>query len=179
MARDGVREVTLLGQNVNSTGATSAGQRTSFAELLGMIDAIEGIERIRYTTRLLHEPHAAPLHLGLKLDQPAGPGPSLLARGAGARAGRRRAATAPPPQAAARAGLALLALAVLGELLAALGGAGVGQRGRGLEADAVDARAVVVAVVRVVDGDLVLVPGQAGPAAGRRRRPAPAPPCCQ
>jgi tRNA-2-methylthio-N6-dimethylallyladenosine synthase len=53
MAADGVKEVTLLGQNVNSYGrdlAVSAGQRTSFAELLGMIDAIDGIERIRYTS---------------------------------------------------------------------------------------------------------------------------------
>ncbi|MCW3067744.1 MAG: modification enzyme MiaB family [Solirubrobacterales bacterium] len=58
MAAEGVREVTLLGQNVNSYGRdlttkASAGQRperTSFAELLGRLDAIEGIERIRYTS---------------------------------------------------------------------------------------------------------------------------------
>jgi tRNA-2-methylthio-N6-dimethylallyladenosine synthase len=53
MTADGVKEVTLLGQNVNSYGrdlTVSAGQRTSFAELLGMIDAIDGIERIRYTS---------------------------------------------------------------------------------------------------------------------------------
>jgi len=49
MAGDGVREVTLLGQNVNSYGRDLA-ERTSFAELLGLIDAIEGIERIRYTS---------------------------------------------------------------------------------------------------------------------------------
>jgi len=49
MAADGVREVTLLGQNVNSYGRDLA-QRTSFAELLAMIDAISGIERIRYTS---------------------------------------------------------------------------------------------------------------------------------
>ncbi len=49
MAGDGVREVTLLGQNVNSYGRDLAG-RTSFAELLGLIDAIDGIERIRYTS---------------------------------------------------------------------------------------------------------------------------------
>jgi tRNA-2-methylthio-N6-dimethylallyladenosine synthase len=49
MAADGVREVTLLGQNVNSYGRDLAA-RTSFAELLGLIDGIEGIERIRYTS---------------------------------------------------------------------------------------------------------------------------------
>jgi tRNA-2-methylthio-N6-dimethylallyladenosine synthase len=49
MAADGVREVTLLGQNVNSYGRDLP-VRTSFAELLGRIDAIEGIERIRYTS---------------------------------------------------------------------------------------------------------------------------------
>jgi tRNA-2-methylthio-N6-dimethylallyladenosine synthase len=62
MAADGVREVTLLGQNVNSYGRDlrarpgaqgSPGtrpQRTSFAELLRLLDGIEGIERIRYTS---------------------------------------------------------------------------------------------------------------------------------
>jgi tRNA-2-methylthio-N6-dimethylallyladenosine synthase len=49
MAADGVCEVTLLGQNVNSYGRDLA-DRTSFAELLGRLDAIEGIERIRYTS---------------------------------------------------------------------------------------------------------------------------------
>ena len=51
LAADGVREVTLLGQNVNSYGRDlrpSAGRR--FAELLAMLDAIDGIERIRYTS---------------------------------------------------------------------------------------------------------------------------------
>jgi tRNA-2-methylthio-N6-dimethylallyladenosine synthase len=41
--------VTLLGQNVNSYGRDLSA-RTSFAELLGRVDAIEGIERIRYTS---------------------------------------------------------------------------------------------------------------------------------
>jgi tRNA-2-methylthio-N6-dimethylallyladenosine synthase len=49
MASDGVKEVTLLGQNVNSYGRDLP-VRTSFAELLGLIDGIEGIERIRYTS---------------------------------------------------------------------------------------------------------------------------------
>jgi len=58
MAADGVREVTLLGQNVNSYGRDlpsrraggPAGLRPSFAGLLAEIDAIDGIERIRYTS---------------------------------------------------------------------------------------------------------------------------------
>ncbi len=49
MAADGVREVTLLGQNVNSYGRDLPG-RVGFAALLAMIDAVEGIERIRYTS---------------------------------------------------------------------------------------------------------------------------------
>jgi tRNA-2-methylthio-N6-dimethylallyladenosine synthase len=49
MAADGVREVTLLGQNVNSYGRDLR-VRASFAELLRLVDGIEGIERIRYTS---------------------------------------------------------------------------------------------------------------------------------
>jgi tRNA-2-methylthio-N6-dimethylallyladenosine synthase len=51
LAADGVCEVTLLGQNVNSYGRDLPGeQRTPFSELLMRVDAIEGIERIRYTS---------------------------------------------------------------------------------------------------------------------------------
>ncbi|MDQ2758938.1 MAG: tRNA (N6-isopentenyl adenosine(37)-C2)-methylthiotransferase MiaB [Actinomycetota bacterium] len=51
LARDGVREVTLLGQNVNSYGRDLPGaRRISFAALLAQIDAIDGIDRIRYTS---------------------------------------------------------------------------------------------------------------------------------
>jgi tRNA-2-methylthio-N6-dimethylallyladenosine synthase len=51
LAADGVREVTLLGQNVNSYGRDlPRDERTTFAELLGRIDAIDGIDRIRYTS---------------------------------------------------------------------------------------------------------------------------------
>src|SRR5438067_1202606 len=49
LAADGVREVTLLGQNVNSYGR-SLRPRRSFAELLHALDGIEGVERIRYTS---------------------------------------------------------------------------------------------------------------------------------
>src|SRR5208283_3717645 len=66
IAAEGVREVTLLGQNVNSYGRdlpigrplgagarerVAAGDgRTTFAGLLGMLDEVGGIERIRYTS---------------------------------------------------------------------------------------------------------------------------------
>jgi tRNA-2-methylthio-N6-dimethylallyladenosine synthase len=49
LARQGVKEVMLLGQNVNSYGKTMAGE-ISFAELLSRIDNVEGIRRIRFTT---------------------------------------------------------------------------------------------------------------------------------
>jgi tRNA-2-methylthio-N6-dimethylallyladenosine synthase len=51
LASDGVRELTLLGQNVNSWGRDLLPDlRTEFGELLRACDAIEGIERIRFTS---------------------------------------------------------------------------------------------------------------------------------
>jgi tRNA-2-methylthio-N6-dimethylallyladenosine synthase len=51
LADRGVREVTLLGQNVNGyRGATHDGEICDFATLLHYVAAIEGIGRIRYTT---------------------------------------------------------------------------------------------------------------------------------
>jgi tRNA-2-methylthio-N6-dimethylallyladenosine synthase len=47
---DGVREVTLLGQNVNSYGRDLRPERRSFAELLHALDAVEGLDRLRYTS---------------------------------------------------------------------------------------------------------------------------------
>ena len=46
---DGVREVTLLGQNVNSYGK-SFGRRGALADLLTRLDAVEGLERLRFVT---------------------------------------------------------------------------------------------------------------------------------
>ena len=60
LANDGVSEITLLGQNVNSYGrdltlaARKAGEDTRvrplFADLLRAVGAVEGIERVRYTS---------------------------------------------------------------------------------------------------------------------------------
>jgi tRNA-2-methylthio-N6-dimethylallyladenosine synthase len=51
LAAEGVREVTLLGQNVNSYGRDlPRDAKTTFAELLAMIDGVDGIDRIRYTS---------------------------------------------------------------------------------------------------------------------------------
>ena len=51
LADQGVREVNLLGQNVNAyRGATFDGGICSFAELLRLVASIDGIDRIRFTT---------------------------------------------------------------------------------------------------------------------------------
>jgi tRNA-2-methylthio-N6-dimethylallyladenosine synthase len=51
LAADGVREVTLLGQNVNSYGRDLPKEdRIRFSDLLRRIDAIDGVERVRYTS---------------------------------------------------------------------------------------------------------------------------------
>jgi tRNA-2-methylthio-N6-dimethylallyladenosine synthase len=51
LAQQGVREITLLGQNVNAYRSTSAdGEAADFALLLEYVAAIPGVERIRYTT---------------------------------------------------------------------------------------------------------------------------------
>ena len=54
LANEGVREVTLLGQNVNSYGTRLRPHKRRFSELLTAVDAIHGIDRIRYTS-----PHPA------------------------------------------------------------------------------------------------------------------------
>ena len=47
LAAEGVKEITLLGQNVNSYGRDLG---TDFAQLLRAVDAIDGVERIRFTS---------------------------------------------------------------------------------------------------------------------------------
>ena len=47
-AAQGFKEITLLGQNVNSYGRDH--KLASFAELLLMVDAVKGVERVRYMT---------------------------------------------------------------------------------------------------------------------------------
>jgi len=49
LAAQGVREITLIGQNVNSYGVGLAGE-LNFAGLLRKVAAIDGIARIRFTT---------------------------------------------------------------------------------------------------------------------------------
>ncbi len=51
LAADGVREVTLLGQNVNSYGRDLPREgRATFAEVLRAVAAVDGIRRVRYTS---------------------------------------------------------------------------------------------------------------------------------
>lgn len=49
LVADGVNEVTLLGQNVNSYGKNLE-EKITFADLLRMVHEVEGIERIHFTT---------------------------------------------------------------------------------------------------------------------------------
>ncbi|EED34957.1 tRNA-i(6)A37 thiotransferase enzyme MiaB [Luminiphilus syltensis NOR5-1B] len=51
LAERGVKEVNLLGQNVNAyRGLNHLGEVVDFADLLRLVDLVDGIERIRYTT---------------------------------------------------------------------------------------------------------------------------------
>ncbi|MEZ7196395.1 tRNA (N6-isopentenyl adenosine(37)-C2)-methylthiotransferase MiaB [Pseudodesulfovibrio karagichevae] len=50
LVEGGVREITLLGQNVNSFGLDKGGVGVSFAELLRSVAAIPGLDRLRFTT---------------------------------------------------------------------------------------------------------------------------------
>ena len=50
LADAGYREVTLLGQNVNAYGVDLRPRQTDFADLLAAVNAIDGIERIRFVT---------------------------------------------------------------------------------------------------------------------------------
>jgi tRNA-2-methylthio-N6-dimethylallyladenosine synthase len=59
LAADGVVEVTLLGQNVNTYGrdvtVRGSARRPLFAELLRLVDQVEGLRRIRFTSPHPHE----------------------------------------------------------------------------------------------------------------------------
>ena len=50
LAADGVTEVTLLGQNVNSYGRDLTKRRPLFADLLRAVGAVDGIRRVRFTS---------------------------------------------------------------------------------------------------------------------------------
>ena len=49
LVKEGTKEITLLGQNVNSYGKTLK-NKTTFAELLRRVDEIEGLDRVRFMT---------------------------------------------------------------------------------------------------------------------------------
>jgi tRNA-2-methylthio-N6-dimethylallyladenosine synthase len=70
IAGQGVREVTLLGQNVNAWRGEVEGAPADFAELLRLVACIEGIERIRYTT-------SHPREFGQRLIDAHGANPKL------------------------------------------------------------------------------------------------------
>src|SRR5439155_6567361 len=59
LARRGVVEITLLGQNVNTYGrdvtVPGSGTRPRFAELLRAVGAVEGIRRVRFTSPHPHD----------------------------------------------------------------------------------------------------------------------------
>ncbi len=50
LAARGICEVTLLGQNVNSYGRDITGRSPLFAELLRAVGAVDGIQRVRFTS---------------------------------------------------------------------------------------------------------------------------------
>jgi len=51
----GAREITLIGQNVNSYHGVGAADGDDFAELLARVDAVPGLQRLRYTTSHPHD----------------------------------------------------------------------------------------------------------------------------
>jgi tRNA-2-methylthio-N6-dimethylallyladenosine synthase len=50
LVAEGVSEITLLGQNVNSYGRDLRPERATFSQLLYTLDAIDGLARMRYTS---------------------------------------------------------------------------------------------------------------------------------
>ncbi|MDA8292859.1 MAG: tRNA (N6-isopentenyl adenosine(37)-C2)-methylthiotransferase MiaB [Actinomycetota bacterium] len=69
LARHGVTEVTLLGQNVNSYGRDLTRRRPLFAELLARVGAVEGIRRVRFTSP--HPKDLRPETIAAMADVPA------------------------------------------------------------------------------------------------------------
>ncbi len=69
LAADGVTEVTLLGQNVNSYGRDLTHRRPLFAELLRRVGAVDGIRRVHYTSP--HPKDLRPDTIAAMAEQPA------------------------------------------------------------------------------------------------------------
>ena len=93
LADKGVREINLLGQNVNAfRGLNHLGDIVDFAELLHLVNLVPGIDRIRYTTShprdmdddLIADERAAAVgdvrhHVGREARAEAGAGAARLA----------------------------------------------------------------------------------------------------
>ncbi len=69
LARKGVVEVTLLGQNVNSYGRDLTKRRPLFAELLRAVGAVRGISRVRFTSP--HPKDLSPATVAAMAETPA------------------------------------------------------------------------------------------------------------
>jgi tRNA-2-methylthio-N6-dimethylallyladenosine synthase len=69
LAAQGVSEVTLLGQNVNSYGRDITRRRPLFAELLRAVGAVDGIRRVRFTSP--HPKDLRPETIAAMADTPA------------------------------------------------------------------------------------------------------------
>ncbi|MDQ3680076.1 MAG: MiaB/RimO family radical SAM methylthiotransferase, partial [Actinomycetota bacterium] len=69
LAAGGVVEITLLGQNVNSYGRDLTRRRPLFAELLRAVGAVDGIERVRFTSP--HPKDLRPETVAAMADTPA------------------------------------------------------------------------------------------------------------
>jgi tRNA-2-methylthio-N6-dimethylallyladenosine synthase len=69
LAADGVTEVTLLGQNVNSYGRDITRRRPLFADLLRAVGAVDGINRVRFTSP--HPKDLRPETVDAMADTPA------------------------------------------------------------------------------------------------------------
>ncbi len=69
LARRGVSEVTLLGQNVNSYGRDLTRRRPLFAELLSRVGSVEGVRRVRFTSP--HPKDLRPETIEAMADTPA------------------------------------------------------------------------------------------------------------
>ena len=88
LAGRGVVEVTLLGQNVNSYGRDLTRRRPLFADLLRAVGAVEGIDRVRFTSP--HPKDLRPETIAAMAETDGGLPPAPPAAAVGERPGARR-----------------------------------------------------------------------------------------